>query len=157
VNLPAVRSLPSSQIALLRALANEFAYQNATTISIMKYTGALEAGAQYYAKLQLQAIQNYASQRDQAMSQFANLLSTLPPLPSFNSTSVQAFRNSLRISGLPVIERQVLSGLGLSSSIPDVAAGLTLFNETSLNKFIKHLCSYDNRIVSYWRCKVQSN
>jgi hypothetical protein len=135
VNLPAVKSLPTNQRDFLQKLADELSYQNATSLSVARYMGALEAGSQYYATLQLQAILNYASQRDQAMSQFVNLVSTLPTLPPFSSASVQQVRAYLQKNGLPPVEQQILRGLGLSSSIPDTVAGLTLFNETSLNQF----------------------
>ena len=135
MNLPVVESLPPNQITLIQAMANELSYQNATTISIERYTAALEAGSQYYANLQLEAIQNYALQRDQAMSHFVNLLSVLPPFPSFNSTSIQFLRNYLQTNGLPAIEQQIFTGLGLSWAIPEVTAGLTLLNATSLNRF----------------------
>jgi hypothetical protein len=134
-DLPAFQSLSSDQVILLQTLANVASLENATVISITRYTGALEAGSQYYASLQLQAIQNYASQRDQLMSQFVDLLSRQPSPPPFNSTSIQNLRNFLEANGLPSIEQQILNGLGLSSSIPDVVAGLTLFNATTLNEF----------------------
>jgi hypothetical protein len=135
VNLPFLQSLPSDQRAMLQTLASELSYQNATTISITRYNGALEAGSQFYANLQLQAIQNYAPQRDQYLAQFVNQLSLTTPLPQFNSTSVQSVKDYLQKNGLPVIEQQILTGLGLSSSIADVTAGMTLFNATSLNQF----------------------
>lgn len=135
-DLPAFKILPDNQSELLQALANVISYQNATTQSIVRYNGAVEDNAQNYAKLQLQAIANYSAERDQYFSSFENQLSLLyPQLPSLNSTSIQTAMDYLQQNGLPPVEKQVLTGLGLSSSINDVTASLLLFNATTVGNF----------------------
>jgi hypothetical protein len=135
-NLPIVLSSPAQWRIAEGALAQVLSYQNATTISEERYFAALANGSQYYAGLQLQAATSYAKLRDQAMASFQTQLSSVEnQLPNLNSTTVQKADAHLTTNGLPPVESQILSQLGLSESEPQVVAGLVAFNSTALLRF----------------------
>ncbi len=134
VNLPAVSSAPPEWKTLEGSLADAMSFQNATTISVGRYSGAQEAGSQFYRDAQLRAIANYAAARDRAMAAFQTQLSSIGyQIPPLDVSTVQAAKNYLRQNGLPPVERQILSGLGLSELIDGISTGLLAFNTTTLN------------------------
>ena len=134
VNLPAVSSAPPEWKALEGSLADAMSFQNATTISVGRYSGAQEAGSQFYRDAQLRAIANYATARDRAIAAFQTQLSSIDyQIPPLDVSTVQAANNYLRQNGLPPVERQILSGLGLSELIDGISTGLLAFNTTTLN------------------------
>jgi hypothetical protein len=135
MNLPVVQSLTDSQRQILQALANAVSYQDALTSSIARYVAAVAAGSQNYADLQLQAVVNYASVRDLFLTMLENQISLITPQPELDQASFQYAYDLLQTNGLPDAEKQVLTGLGLSSSISDITAGLQVLNATMLNGF----------------------
>ena len=133
MDLSAVQSLPDNQKQVLQTLANAFSYQNATAISIGRYNGAVEDGATNYTSLQLQAITKYTTERDQYLAALESQLTQMAPeMPSLNSSSIQAVQIYIKENGLPPLEKEVLNGLGLSSSISDITESLLLFNATTI-------------------------
>jgi outer membrane protein assembly factor BamB len=139
VNLPAISSLtcPCAR-NMTQTLASFLEYQNATTISVERYAGAKAAGDEHFEDLQLQAVTLYASQRDQFLAELDNQLSNSSSmLPLLNSTTIRSAEAYLLQNGLPPLEQQLLTGLGMSSSIPGITTGLeTLLNATLLNDTI---------------------
>ena len=132
-NLPVIQALPDNDSKLVSTLVNMLSCQQALTQSIIKYSGAEEANSQNYAKLQLQAIMNYTAVRNQYFTTFQNQLNFLTTqFPTINSTTIQSAKNYIQQNGLPSVETQILTGLGLSSSINEVTASLSLFNDTAL-------------------------
>jgi len=142
LELPAVKSLTGSTYNFIQTFVGFLEYQNATTISIERYTEATAANDSYYENLQLQTLVTYASQCDQLLTAVENQLPTLSPLlPPLNSSTIESAETYLSQNGLPDVEQQLLTGLGLSSSIPGITAGMqallnaTLLNETLLSQF----------------------
>ncbi len=134
LNLPAVSSVSSQWKAPLESLARAVSFQNATTISAARYSGAQDVGSQDFANLQLQAIAKYSAARDEEMTAFETQLSSVSSqVPALNSSNIQLVHDYLAQNGLPSIEREILSGLGLSQSIDSITSGMMAFNETSLN------------------------
>jgi hypothetical protein len=135
MELPAVRSLTGSMYSVAQTLASVLEYQNVTTISIERYAGATAAGDQYYQSLQLRALATYASQRDLFLAKLENQLSILSTmLPPLNSSTIRSAETYLSQNGLPPVEQQLLTGLGFSSSIPDLTNGMeALLNADLLN------------------------
>jgi len=142
MELPAVGSLTGTTYNVFQTLVGVLEYQNATTISIERYGGARDAGDQYYQNLQLQALTTYASHRDLLLALLENQLSILSPLlPPLNSSAIRNAETYLSQNGLPGVEQQLLTGLGLSSSIPAITTAMqvllnaTLLHETLLSQF----------------------
>ncbi len=132
-NLPVMSTARPSEKALLKALAESVIYENATSISLTRYEGAREAGDDYWAGVQLKAASNYAALRDQSTATFQVDVSALGSLfLPISQATIQSNDANLHRNGLPGVETQILSGLGLSASIGNVTRGLTLFNQTSL-------------------------
>jgi hypothetical protein len=147
LDLPAVHSLTAGEVQVLSTLAQLVSLQNATTESIIRYAGAIDAGSEDSANLQLQALTSYAKQRDSYLSNLESELSLLGSEASqLNSSSVLLVQNYLQQNGLPSIERQILSGLGFESSVEDVSKSLALFNASSLGGF--NLTNGVNALVS---------
>ncbi len=135
-NLPIIQALPENDGNLVYMLVNMLSCQQALTQSIIRYSGAEGANSQNYAKLQLQAIMNYTAERNQYFTTFQNQLNFLTAqFPAVNSTTIQSAENYIQQNGLPPVETQVLTGLGLSSSISYVTDSLSLFNATTLDNF----------------------
>jgi hypothetical protein len=142
MELPVVMSMTRNMQNIVQTLVSLLEYQNATIISIERYAGARDAGDQYYQNLQLQALTTYASHRDQLLSLFENQLSSLSPLLApLNTSTIGSVETYLLQNGLPAVEQQLLVGLGLSSSVPDITTGLeaflnvTLLTETMFTQF----------------------
>jgi len=134
MNLPAVSLAPDRWKTLIETLAEAASFHNATMISAERYFGALEVGSQSFADLQLEAVAKYSTARDEALAVFDTQFSSLAyQIPALNSTIVQLSHDYLTRNGLPPVERQILSGLGLSESIDALSAGLMAFNTTTLN------------------------
>jgi hypothetical protein len=114
----------------LHSLAGVVEYANATAISLARFEGAKEVGNQYYQNIQLQAAKGYAERRDALMSTFVDqVLALNSEFPALNSSTMQKANAYLSQNGLPPVEQQILSGLGLSNSIPSVTRGMLASTE----------------------------
>ncbi|HJW19658.1 MAG TPA: hypothetical protein VJ571_03785, partial [Candidatus Nitrosotalea sp.] len=133
IQLPAIKSLPQNMYSVIQTLAEVVEYQNATAISIARYSEAKAVGNQNYQNLQVQAATKYAAERDSLLTLLENQLSnTTLSLPTLNSSSIQQAKNYLSQNGLPPLERQIFSGLGISSTTSDVTNGMQMFNQTTI-------------------------
>jgi chitodextrinase len=147
-SLPILNTVTREQRTLLQSLAESVIYENATSISLTRYEGAKEAGDDYWAEAQLKAASNYASLRDQYTATFQTDLSALgSTFQPMNQTTIQNNNAYLHKNGLPNLETQVLSGLGLSASLGNVTRGLTLFNQTSLGDPIEDVHAFSTALA----------
>jgi hypothetical protein len=100
---------------------------------LARYAEAKTVGDQYYQNLQIQAAAGYAIQRDNFVLAMENQLTNMSSsIPTLNSSSIQQANNYISQNGLPTVEQQILSGVGLSSAIPQVTEGIQIFNVTAL-------------------------
>jgi fibronectin type 3 domain-containing protein len=131
-SLPFVNSLPANLRTFVSNLAYYVEFQNATVTSMNRYGSAIAAGDNRSALVQLRAAQAYAIIKDLFWANVTNTLSSgvLPIDPIVDSTAVLAAQSYVSTNGLPSLERELLTGLGLGSQIPSITKSLLEYNYT---------------------------
>jgi parallel beta-helix repeat protein len=128
-----VESLPEGDgkrltLAALDLASMEQAYER----SCVRYEGAKDADSNEHMELQLKAALKYnvmaTSKLQEVQFLWAGLVGEMPQL---TDDDVNDFRESIKSDGLPRIQQEILSELGLGYELPDLKEGILKVTETS--------------------------
>jgi len=138
-NEPSLDDVPPGEIRNFTELAFDLLpITRAGAISYARYLGALEAGSEEWATIQLAATQYYTEQRYALLEELRNLSEIfVPTIPIPTPENISDFRDNLTQNGLPEIEVDILQQFGWTDDdIEELTQLLISANDSYYLRFV---------------------